>query len=90
MSVGQGVPGGEQPTMQLLAPIAVTPQPLPCHPVVVKMRMGGQEVVVLQMATPLGVFFFFMAPAAAKQLGKDCESASGAGIIVVPAGTKIQ
>lgn len=82
-------PGPEQPTMQLLAPIAVSPSPLPCHPVVVKLRMSGQEVVVLQVATPVGVFFFFMPLAAAKQLGKDCEAAAGAGIIVVPAGTKI-
>lgn len=75
--------------LELLAPAAVTPAPVPCHPAVVPLQMGGQRVVAIQMATPVGVSFYFLSAEIAKEFAKQLEAAAGSGILVVPAGTKI-
>lgn len=75
--------------LELLAPALVTPQPVPCHPAVVQLQMNGQKVIALQIATPVGVSFYFLSCDNAKELAKQLEAASGSGILVVPAGTKI-
>ncbi len=75
------------PTMQLgalplMAPIQTTPAPVQVEAGVRGIRTpDGRQVVGLQIATPIGVQFFFLSPEGARQLARQLDEASG-GIVL--------
>ena len=73
-------------SLPLISPITVMPGPSPTQIGVQELNHQGQKIVALQFATKHGVFFYFLSPESAKELGKALDQASGAGILIVPAG----
>lgn len=80
----------KSPGMQFIAPAEMLVQPTPLDFAVASAKTPGGKQIVLQVMSPTGVNLFFLTEDMAKQLGKALDSAAGAGIVVVPAGTVVR
>jgi hypothetical protein len=66
-------------------PPALAPQPVPTQVFVGQIRTPQGALVVLQVATPVGVAVYFLDPEAAIRIGqmlRQCGKASKAGIVL--------
>lgn len=78
------------PGLQFIAPMEMVIGPAPTEWAVATARTPGGNQVVVQLVSVNGVQVYFFPEAVAKQLGEALAQASGAGILVVPAGTVIR
>lgn len=81
----------EIPSLQLLAPVATTPEAVPTD-FAVAMRSGGGANIIMQVGTPQGVQFFFMDAACAAQVAEMLANAARqarSSIVVVPSGVRL-
>lgn len=75
------------PTMPLIANTTVRPAPGPTEIALAEVAASnGQKLIAMQLATPLGVNFFFLDLATAKQVGEQLQ-AIASGIVVAAAGS---